>query len=138
MNPITVKQNYVTFLSPGSFLPEERTRTIGTWNVNEATKLAEDVEEHYGATPHSFYFSTRGRGNQDMDSRELSRSGMYYLHAKIESLQEIRERDDPADKILIKNMEGNEWDRVVVNKKGHRWVQPLMEGDVVLEYDPAQ
>ena len=137
MNSIAIKQNYVTFLSPGSFLPEEQTKTIQTWNVNEAIRMSKDIVEAYGATPYGFQFKTMGRGDQDMNSRELARSGVYYLHGKIENLTEIEDRNDPDDRILISNMRGNGYKSVVVNKDGYRWTQPLHDGDVVLAYTPT-
>ena len=138
MNPITIKQNYVTFLSPGSLFPEDQTEKIQTWNVSEASRMSKDILEAHGATPYGFYFSTRGRGDEDMDSRQLARTGIYYLHGKIETLAEIENRNDRGDRVLIANMRGNGYAQVVVNKEGYSWTQPLRDGDVVLEYTPAQ
>ena len=57
---------------------------------------------------------------------------MYFLGGKILTLQDVIDRNDPEDRILISNMRGNKWDRVIVNDNSWRITQPLEEGDVVL------
>ena len=127
-----MEQHFVTFYSPGTFLAETTERPIDSWDVKAAVRMAKTVKERYGATPYGFKFSTRGRGPKDLDSRVIKTSGMYYLHGKVETVEEIEARNDPSERILVQNMRGNGWARVVTNTKGYRWTQPLEENDVVL------
>jgi len=128
-----MKKHFVTFYSPGTFVAEQTTKPIESWDVEEAVILSRDVKERYGAIPFGFRFSTRERCDDELDSRESKRSKMYYLGGTVLTLEEIKARKDPADATLISNMECNGWDRVLENRNSWRWSAPLEEGDVVLE-----
>jgi hypothetical protein len=128
-----VSAHFVTFLSPGTFLAESTTLPIDSWDVNQAKEMASTITERYDAVPYGFYFTTRERGESDLDSKQTQRSSTYYLHGKIVTLEEIKAKKDPNDSILISNMECNHWNRVVQTTKGWRWTLPLYEGDVVFE-----
>ena len=133
MSPIPVQQNYVTFLSPGTLVAEERTKPVDLWDVGQAVEMSKSVTGgRYGATPFAFYFTTRGRDDGDLDSREIARSGHYFLHARIETFREIEKRADPKESILLSNMRVNGWDSVVRNQDGYEWTQPLREGDTII------
>ena len=132
-NGLAIRQDFVTFLSPGSFVHETTTKRVNRWHVDEAVEMSKSITERYGATPFGFYFATRGRGDGELDSREVARSGVYYLNGVIESVNQIEKRGDPGERTLLKNMRGNGWDRVVRNTRGYRWTQPFRDGDVVLE-----
>jgi hypothetical protein len=83
--------------------------------------------------PYGFQFSTRKRGPNDLDSKETKRSGTYFLGGRIETVETIAKRRDPKERILLDNMRGNGWEKVVINDNSYRWTQPLRHGDVVLE-----
>src|SRR4051812_37357947 len=102
-----MKQNFVTFLSPGTFVSEQTTEKIDSWDVNVAVEMSKNIKERYDAIPYGFYFSTKERGENDLDSRQSQKSGMYYLGGTIYTLSEIEAKNDPNDKILILNMKGN-------------------------------
>lgn len=125
--------HFVTFLSPGTFVAEDTTKPIESWDVDEAVKMARGVKERHGAVPYGFYFSTRERTEDALDSKEAARSDFYYLGGRVETLAEIEARADPKESILRSNMRCNGWDRVVVNDNSWRWTQPLHKGDTVLE-----
>lgn len=127
-----MEKHFVTFLSPGTFVSEQRTMEIGYWDTEQAAAIAHTVVERYGAVPYAFYFTTRERGPDDFDSRETNRSHMYYLGGTILTLEQIEARGDPADRILLSNMRVNGFDRVIVNDNSWRVVQPLRDGDVVI------
>lgn len=128
-----MKAHFVTFYSPGTFVAEETTKPIDEWDVAEARAMAAKITERYHAHPYGFVFTTRERRDNDLDSKEVARSGIYYLsHCKVFTLDEIKARNDPNDRILIANMEGNRWDRVVRATQGWQWTQPLHKNDVVL------
>jgi hypothetical protein len=129
----TVKKHFVTFYSPGSFMAETTTEPIESWHVGKAVEMAKGVVERYNAKPYGFQFSTRERGDDELDSRVTKRSAMYYLGGTILTLQEVKDRKDPKDGILISNMECNGWERVIENCNSWKVVQPLKSEDVILD-----
>lgn len=128
-------KHFVTFYSPGTFVAEETTKPIDSWDVEAATKMARGISERYNAKPFGFRFSTRERGPEDLDSKTTKSSGMYYLGGKVETLAQVKARATDKDRILIGNMEGNKWDRIITNTNSWRYTAPLMKDDVVLEWD---
>jgi len=84
-----MKKPFVTFLSPGTFVHEETTREIESWNTDKAIEMARGIQERHGATPFGFYFTTRTRGENDLDSKVSDRSKMFYLGGKVETLEEV-------------------------------------------------
>jgi len=58
---------------------------------------------------------------------------MHYLGGKVSTLEEIKARGEASDRILISNMEGNGWGRVIQSTSGWAWTQPLTADDVLLE-----
>lgn len=129
-----MKKHFVHFYSPGTFMAEESVKPIGSWDESKAMKMARTIKERYGATPYGFVFSTRERGANDLDSKEVKRSGMHYLArmVKVETLEEIEKRNDPNESILRSNMRINGWDRVVTTVKGWKWTQPLQKNDKIV------
>lgn len=132
----TVQKHFVTFLSPGTFVAEETIKPVNSWDVEAAQAMADTITERYGAQPYAFYFTTRSRVPEDLDSKVSATSPVYYVHCKVETLEEIEARHDPAERILRGNMRVNNWNRVMVTTRGYKWTQPLRDGDVVL-HDPG-
>lgn len=130
---MNVQRNFVTFYSPGTFMAETTERPIDTWDVDEAVKIARTITERHGAKPYAFTFSTRSRGDVDLDSKVSATSGYYFLGGTIETLAEVEARNDPKEEVLRDNMRGNNIDRVVVNNNSWRWTQPLTDRDAVLD-----
>jgi len=131
-----LQQHFVTFSSPGTLVAEQTTKPIATWDVELATTMAHDIVERYNAKPFAFQFSTRQREDDELDSKIVAQSGFYYLGGLVLSLDEVKARADIATDILIRNMEANGWQRIIVNDNSWRWVAPLLEGDTVLDYTP--
>lgn len=127
-----MKRHFVTFLSPGSFTSEQTTNPIETWDVPTAVEMSKNITERYGATPYAFYFTTRERGDEDLDSKITKTSATHYLGGKVLTLQQVEELNDPKLNILIQNMRSNKWDKVIMNNNSWSWTQPLKRGDVVL------
>ncbi len=128
-----VQKHFVTFLSPGSFVHEESTKPIASWETDAAVKMSREVVERYGAKPFAFYFTTRSRQEDDLDSAISDRSNTYFLGGKIETIEEVELRNDPEERILRSNMRNNGWNRIVVNTNSFKIIQPLRDGDVVLD-----
>lgn len=131
-----MQKHFVEFHSPGTFVQEKTCKPIAEWDVTKAMKMAHGVTERYGATPYGFQFVTRERGDEDMDSREVARSPMYFLGGMVETLAQVKARNLRGDRVLIANMEGNGWVRVITNTNSYRWTQPFNDGDVRLDWTP--
>jgi hypothetical protein len=129
-----LEQHFVTFFSPGTFVHEQTTKPIESWDVDKAVNMARGITERYNATPFGFRFSTRRREDHELDSRVVSRSGLYFLGGTVLTLEQVKARNDSADRTLIANMEGNGWDRIVENCNSWKVVQPLMADDTVREF----
>lgn len=126
-----MKAHFVTFLSPGTFVHEETTKPIKSWDTKLAVKMSKKIIERYGAKPFAFEFSTRERGDQDLDSKTTKTSGRYFLGGKVLTLADV-EKKMPKETILISNMRCNGIKKVVVNDNSWRCIQPLNPEDVVL------
>jgi hypothetical protein len=129
-----MEQHFVTFYSPGSFVAEESTKPISAWDPDEAKEMARTITERYDATPYGFRFTTRRREDDELDSKVVAKSALYYLGGKVETLEEVKARATEKDRILVSNMENNGWNRIITNDNSWRWTQPLEDDDVVLEW----
>ena len=130
-----MKKDFVTFLSPGSLLHEDTTKPIESWDIEKAKEMARDIKERHGATPFAFYFTTRTRADDELDSKQVEKSCTYYLGGKIETLADVEARNDPKEDILRSNMRCNGWDRIITNTNSWKVTQPLNADDVVLDWE---
>ena len=128
-----MEKHFVTFYSPGTLVAEVSLKPIDAWDVDTAVEMAKAIVERHGAKPYGFLFTTRSRGEDDLDSEVSERSPMHYLGGKVETLDQIEARNDPKDKILRENMRNNGWDRVITNSNSWSWTLPLKPDDIVLE-----
>lgn len=131
-----LQKHYVTFYSPGTFVAETTSKPVAAWDVDVAIEMAKSIKERHGAVPYGFSFQTRGREEDDLDSKEIARSNFYWLGGKVETLTEVESRNDPKEDVLRGNMQCNGWDKIITNTNSWKWTQPLAEGDVVLEWTP--
>ena len=129
-----MEKHFVTFFSPGTFFAEESARPIKTWDVEAAKKMAREITERYNATPFGFRFTTRRRGRNDLDSKVVKTSGMYYLGGKVETLAQVKARATKDDRILVSNMECNKVKRIITNTNSWRYTGELHNEDVVLDW----
>lgn len=127
-----MRKRFVTFYSPGTFVSEETTKHIDKWDIDKAVEMSQEITERHAAKPYGFRFTTRERADDELDSKVREKSNMYYLGGDVFTLEEIKAKNDPSDRILISNMECNHWDKIVVNTNSWRFTAPLMDGDVVL------
>ncbi len=127
-----MKKHFVTFYSPGTIVAETTRKPIDSWDVDKAVEMSRDVKERYGALPYAFRFSTRGRKDNELDSKIVKESNTYYLGGTVKTLSELKEEGNPKNRTLISNMEINNWDKVIVNDNSWRWTQPLKNSDIVL------
>lgn len=132
-----MQKHFVTFMSPGTFVAETTTKEIESWDIDKAIEMSKGIVERHNAKPYGFYFTTRARGENNLDSRVIDESPMYYLGGVVRTADELEEENNPEYRILIENMRSNGWKRVIINNNSYEWVQPLMDSDVVLEYNSS-
>ncbi len=73
-------------------------------------------------------------GKKRYEGENYDYTGMFYRSdAVVMSLKEVKAHK-PEERILISNMEGNGWNRIIFSKFGDRlgWPQPFEDGDTVL------
>ncbi len=130
---MTMQKHFVHFLSPGTFVSEETVQPIDSWNVDDAVRMAADIVERHAARPYGFRFTTRARGDADLDSKVVDQSGVYYLGGTVRSREEVLAGTDPKEEILRSNVRNNGYLGIVTNDNSWRFTGPLREGDVVLD-----
>lgn len=132
----------VTFLSPGTFVDEQTTKDIPSRDPQLALKLAGEIIERHGAKPYGFYFSTvlvaapvpDGEGGTlNVEPREIEKSGTYFIGGKLMTFDEVEQRADPRDRILLDNMRFNEFKIVIQNDNSWRTVKPFEESDFIVD-----
>lgn len=128
-----MKKHFVTYYWPGSLVANTCGEPVEAWDVDAAKERARKFAPDRAA-PYGFRFTTRERGPDDLDSKQTESSPMYYLGGTVETLEQVKARATDKDYILIANMEGNKYDRIVTNNNSWRWTQPLEPNDVVLEW----
>lgn len=131
-----VQAHFVEFFSPGTLFAESDVHEIASWDVLKAMKLADTITQRHGATPFGFQFFTKAREDCDLDSKEVKRSGMYYLGGKVETLKQVEARATIAEKTLVSNMRCNKYEKIITNTNSYQWTAPLRKGDTVLDYTP--
>lgn len=135
------RKHFVTFLSPGTFVSEETTKPIDTWDPVQAVTMGETIVERYGAKPYAFYFATflvadpipDGEGGTlAVQGKEVERSGMYHLGGKVESFDEVVARNDPKEETMRRNMEWNDHQYVCITTNSYKHCAIFNEKDVVV------
>jgi hypothetical protein len=131
-----MRKHFVTFLSPGTFVNEESELPIDSWDVEKAQQMAHGITERHGATPFAFYFTTRSRSDQELDSREVERGINYFLGGEVLTLAQVKAQNDPKNSILISNMQNNGYKKVLVNRNSWKITVPFDSKDVILDWKP--
>lgn len=129
---MSISQHFVTFYSPGTFVAEVTTKPIDAWDTAVALAMAKDITDQHDATPYAFKFTTRTRGDADLDSHVSHMSAMHYFGVKVETFAEVNARNLSSEAILRDNMRINGWRRIATTTQGWRCSLPLMDDDVVL------
>ncbi len=127
-----VEQHYVEYASPGTFFNEVSRKEIASWNIAEAVKMLKTIKERYGATPYGFRFLTRSRGPDDLDATETASSPFHFYNCRVLTYHDIVSRNDPNDRILLSNMESNNWTRIAEPREGWKGAYPIRDKDIVL------
>ena len=113
---------------PGSFLAETTSKKLDSWDLDEAVEKAPD-KGPYGPGAYAFeliqYVTTNVEGFEVIP-KEIAHSGTYFLGGTIYTIDDIK-REVPNSSILISNMEGNGWLKVIKTNCGT--FQPFTEKD---------
>jgi len=133
-----MKQNYVTFYSPGTLVPESSREKIAKWDVKKALKMSEKIKERHNATPYGFQFSTDARKKKDLNSKTIKKSKFYIMGGKILTLKQVNDRNDPNEEILRSNMRINNIAKIIENTNSFKVCLPYDEKEhIYLDYTPS-
>lgn len=136
-----MRKDFVTFLSPGTFVHEQTTKPIDKWDIPAACEMSTSIVERYGARPFCFYFTTvltaepvpDGEGGTlEVCPKEVARSGTHFLGGTVLTIHDVEARARPGDEILASNMRFN-WPVVVETSNGFRSVNPFVQDDVIVD-----
>lgn len=140
MLPIRTKeQDYVVFLSPGTFCDETSKCKIGSWDTKKAMKLSEKIVERHGAKPYAFVFEkweeagsipTTSGSKLNVESRMIKSSGLHFINGKVMSYDEVPDTKDNAT--LRSNMRCNDLPYVCETRNSYRHTGAYGEKDVVV------
>lgn len=114
-------KHYVTFLFPGSFYPEE---TIVQIDSRESTF---DIPGNCFA----YYLWDRievVQGDETLYGERKNKTGRFYF-GEVLTIDDVKSKY-PESKILISNMEMNNWKKIVRTRRGN--FQPIEAADTVL------
>jgi len=131
----TMEKHFVTFLSPGTFVSEQSTREIDSWDVEKAMEMANEIVERYNARPYAFYFTTKTRTDEDFDSKRTATSCTYHLGGEILTIEDVEKEGGKDNSIMLSNMRGG-IPKVVRNRNSWEHHAPFKDGDVLLDYTP--
>lgn len=123
-----MEKHFVEFFSPGTFVAENTVKEIESWDVDKAKEMAKNIIERYNSKPYSFRFITREK------EKIIRKSGFYFINGKVETLEDVKAKNNRDDKILISNMENSSWNKIVTTFSPWRWTQPFDDSnDFVVE-----
>lgn len=123
-----MQQHHVTYLFPGSFFSEESSRKVSAWDVAEALKDIPKLSDTYPPA-FCFYFSTMRREDDEMNGKQVAKSGRYYLGGKVYEYDELPQGKE--NEILRLNIQHYDGKRAIKTSAGN-W-QPFLPGDTLLD-----
>jgi hypothetical protein len=136
------REHSVTFYSPGMLFAESSSVPIDSWSPALAVGLAEKIVERYGAKPYGFRFETHivadaipdGEGGTlEVKPRPVTKSGLYFLGGRIETIDVVNARAAPDESILRSSMLCNGYWIVCVNTNSYKSVHPFEETDFIVD-----
>lgn len=123
------KSTYVEWLYPGSLFPEESVQKVETRNPNRMAKTVDASVFAFSYFDQTMDKITIDGEQQIVYGKRRNVSGRYYPGGKTFTAAQLKKLDGDYG-ILISNMEGNGWKKVVRTRRGN--FQPLEKGDVIL------
>ena len=123
-----VRRTYVEFVYPGIIVSETSVKEVESRDTSE-------VKVPDGAFGFRFFDVLIAKVECDgktveLRSDRLNQSPMHYYGGRILTREEV-EREVPDNRILLDNMDGNGWNRVIKTRMGN--FQPFEESDAFVE-----
>jgi hypothetical protein len=129
----TRKYVTATFLFPGSLFPEESEREVDTKDPKAVAKLA--PKGAFCFVLQGWVTKTTTVNGEDFEKteRDGKGTGRFYLGGTVYTLAQLKAKfgSDPDKRILISNIEGNDWGKAIQCRTGN-W-QPFTDQDVLLD-----
>jgi len=120
-----VKQTYVEFMYPGIMVSESSSKPVDNRDT-------ENIEPSKGVYAFRFYDRLEAEiDGETVMGEKKNYSGFYYLNGKVVTIADLEENARPSDRILISNMRGNKWAKVIMMDNGQAF--PWKEDDVLWE-----
>lgn len=100
------------------------------------------VVERHGAKPYGFRFSTCNEadplpdgdgGTLRVEPRQTAESAMHFLGGTVSTIDDVRRRAKADEKILLSNMECNNWAVIVENNNSWRFTTVFCEQDCIVD-----
>ena len=129
---MSIQKHFIRFVSPGTFVHEETEKEIDSWDVEKAKEMCKNIIERHNSHPFAFQFITKGRGENEFDSRVIAESGFYYINGIVKTLQEIENEQKPENETLLWNMCVNNWYRIVETRTPWKWTSVFNENDQIV------
>lgn len=115
----------VTFFCPGSFMDEQQTHPIASWDSRRAIAMAETVVERYGAKPYAFRFQT-----QNANGEETAESGLHFIDGVVLTRDDV----DPVKNPVMHSNMGNEgWEVVCRTQRSYLHHGVFRPGDCTVD-----
>jgi len=114
-----ITKNFIEYFFPGALFADSAMVDVPSRDVAEAKANAP-------AHAYAFRFITRGRHENELDSRVIDRSGMHYIGGTIYTVDDVKALPGKND-ILLANMQCNGWDKVIRTPLGN--FQPFTATD---------
>ncbi len=124
------EQLYIEYLIGGRFFPEYRSQKVDRIDPSLADPVPGDYA--FSFKRRSWRIAKTENGEEfEVDTHWDTVSGMYYIDGVVHTLDEVKalEAETGDHSMLVSNMEGNDWDKVVCCNLGN-W-QPFEEGDQI-------
>jgi hypothetical protein len=105
-----IEKTYALYFCPGTLFAETDQRLLETGTIEEACRIAKNIEVRHGARPYGFDIITKlvsspiddGRGGtMEVQPKEIKRQGRYYLGGTLIKYDEV----DPTSTMVF-NMKG--------------------------------
>lgn len=137
-----MRKHFVTFFSPGTFVPEQSSREIPSWDTVAAVEMANGILERYNAHPYGFQFITKlcadpvpdGEGAVlSVQPREVERSGTHFLGGELRRFEEIPKTKENST--LLANMRCNDMPIIIENSNSWRFTGAFHEQDCIVDAD---
>lgn len=133
----------VEFSAPGSFYDESTSRKVNSdCAICEAIELSQGIELRYGALPYGFRFVRQivadpiddGFGGKlDVIPKVIDTSPMHFIGGTVENYDQIYERKEENERILLSNMRGNNWPFVITVTNRYKITKPFEQNAILVD-----